>query len=102
MKKKLVLITAHFPYGTSETFLESELPILAENFEQIEILTFSKKGNKREIPKNCFVSEIKLITKPLFAYLGVFSLIFWKEIFIIKRVYKKKISIGILKTMHGF
>ena len=36
MKKKLILITAHFPYGTSETFLESELPILAQNFEHIE------------------------------------------------------------------
>lgn len=99
MKKKLVLITAHFPYGTSETFLESELPILAQNFEYIEIFTFPTKGNKREIPANCTVSEIKLNTKPLLAYFGVFSLLFWKEIFIIKRIYKKKISIGILKTM---
>jgi glycosyltransferase involved in cell wall biosynthesis len=99
MKKKLVLITAHFPYGTSETFLESELPILAQNFESIDILTFNTIGNKREIPINCFVSEIKLNTKPLLAYLGVFSIIFWKEIFIIKRIYKKNISIGILKTM---
>ena len=90
---------ANFPYGTSETFLESELPILAQNFENIEIFTFSKKGNKREIPTNCFVSEIKLNTKPFFAYLGVFSLLFWKEIFIVKLIYKKNISIGILKTM---
>ena len=99
MKKKLVLITAHFPYGTSETFLESELPILAQNFEKIEIITFPTKGDKRDIPINCSVSEIKINTKPLLAYFGVFSLLFWREIFIIKRIYKKKISIGILKTM---
>lgn len=99
MKKKLVLITANFPFGTTETFLESELPILAHNFEHIQILTFTTKGNKREVPENCSVLEIKLNQKPILAYFGVFSLLFWKEIFIIKRIYKKKISIGILKTM---
>jgi glycosyltransferase involved in cell wall biosynthesis len=99
MKKNLVLITAHFPYGSSETFLESELPILAQNFEKIEIITFPTNGFKREVPKNCTVSDINLNSKTFWAYFGVFSLIFWKEIFIIKRIYKKKISIGILKTM---
>lgn len=99
MKKKLVLITAHFPYGSSETFLESELPILAKNFEQIEILTFPIKGQKRNIPANCTVTDIKIVESRFKAYFGVFSQLFWKEIFIIKRIYKKKISIGILKTM---
>ena len=99
MKKKLVLITAHFPYGTSETFLESELPILAQNFEKIEILTFPTKGDKREIPTNCSVSEIKFNQKSIFSFFGIFSLLFWKELFIIKRIYKMNISIGILKTI---
>ena len=99
MKKKLVLITAHFPYGTSETFLESELPILAENFERIEIFTFPTKGDKREIPSNCSVTDISIDESRIKAFLGIFSLLFWKEAFIIKRIYKKKISLGILKTM---
>ena len=99
MKKKLVLITAHFPYGTSETFLESEMPILAQNFEKIEILTFPTKGDKREIPTNCSVSEIKFNQKSIFSFFGIFSLLFWKELFIIKRIYKTNISIGILKTI---
>jgi len=99
MKKKLVLVTAHFPYGSSETFLESELPILAKNFEQIEILTFLVKGEKRKIPANCTVTDISIKESNFMAYLGIFSVLFWKEIFTIKLIYRKKISLGILKTM---
>ena len=99
MKKKLVLITANFPYGTSETFLETELPILAQNFENIEIFTFSTKGQERQIPTNCSVTNITFNTSRFKAYLGVFSILFWKEIFIIKSTYKKEISLGILKTI---
>ena len=99
MKKKLILITAHFPYGTSETFLESELPILAQNFESIEIFTFPTKGNKREIPGNCKVTDINISYKSYQSLLKLFSNLFWNEIFIIKKVYKQPFSIGIVKTM---
>ena len=99
MKKKLVLVTAHFPYGSSETFLESELPILAKNFEQIEILTFPIKGEKRNIPANCTVIDILIKESTLSAFLVILSPIFWKELFTIHLRYHKKISIGILKTM---
>ena len=99
MKKKLVLITANFPFGTSETFLESELPILAKNFEDIEIFTFSTKGNRREVPGNCNVNDITISYKNYQSIFKLFSPLFWKEIFIIKNKYKQPLSIGILKTM---
>ena len=99
MKKKLVLITANFPFGTSETFLESELPILAKNFEEIEIFTFSTKGNRREVPVNCNVNDITISYKNHQSIFKLCSPLFWKELFIIKNKYKQPLSIGILKTM---
>jgi hypothetical protein len=38
MKKKLVLITAGFPFGTHETFLETEINYLCAGFEQVTIV----------------------------------------------------------------
>ena len=63
--KNLVLITARFPYGiASETFLENEFPILAEDFEQIYILPRAKDGDVgcRELPENVIVSDVLVDT----------------------------------------
>src|SRR5258706_1930952 len=35
----LILITNHFPYGTGEAFLESEIPYLVRSFNKVVILT---------------------------------------------------------------
>lgn len=37
--KTLVLITSQFPFGTSESFLESEFPFLNNNFDKIIIIS---------------------------------------------------------------
>lgn len=47
--KKLVLITSHFPFGTGESFLESELPFLVRNFDRITIIAQDTKGEKTRI-----------------------------------------------------
>jgi colanic acid/amylovoran biosynthesis glycosyltransferase len=44
---KLILLTSEFPYGTGETFLENEFPILSDSFEEILIFTERKKGESR-------------------------------------------------------
>jgi glycosyltransferase involved in cell wall biosynthesis len=36
--KTLVLITSQFPFGTGESFLEAELPLLINNFERVLII----------------------------------------------------------------
>src|SRR6266850_3425445 len=35
----LILITNHFPYGTGEAFLESEIPLLIRSFDKVVVLT---------------------------------------------------------------
>lgn len=49
--KTLVLITSQFPFGTGESFIESELPILEKNFEKIIIIAQNASDRKtRTIP----------------------------------------------------
>jgi len=40
--RRLVLLTAHFPFGFEETFLESELPILCGGFEEVDVIPFNE------------------------------------------------------------
>lgn len=58
MSQKLLLFTSSFPYGASETFLENELPYLAEAFEKVYIVTLSKANTRREVPSNVTVLSI--------------------------------------------
>jgi glycosyltransferase involved in cell wall biosynthesis len=50
--KNLVLITSQFPFGTSESFLESEFPFLFNNFDKIIIISQNVTAQKtRNIPE---------------------------------------------------
>ncbi|MAL16962.1 MAG: hypothetical protein CL670_07895 [Balneola sp.] len=59
MKDNLILLTSTFPFGTGETFLETELTYLAQGFSSIIILPTKKTltQNSRPIPKNCTVDS---------------------------------------------
>jgi len=49
--KTLVLITSQFPFGTSETFVETELPFLTGNFEKTIIIAQNTSSDViRNIP----------------------------------------------------
>ena len=51
--KTLVLITSQFPFGTGESFIESELPVLVRNYEKTIIIAQNTTGKKtRSIPDN--------------------------------------------------
>lgn len=54
MSSLCVLITTYFPYGKGETFLENELPYLANAFDDVIILASSAGSNDlmRGIPGN--------------------------------------------------
>jgi glycosyltransferase involved in cell wall biosynthesis len=59
--KNLLLVTAGFPYGKSETFLENELPIVAKGFERVTILAIGDgAGERRFVPENCKVHHLDL------------------------------------------
>ena len=51
-ERVLYLFTMRFPYGTSEPFLENELPFLAEVFESIVLIPLFKDEGVRELPEN--------------------------------------------------
>ena len=50
--RHLVLFTQHFPYGNKETFIELELPYLAEAFDTVRVVPAHISGASRELPSN--------------------------------------------------
>ena len=51
----LFLFTAQYPYGTGETFIETELEVLAARFSGILIFPLHAKGEARMIPENASI-----------------------------------------------
>lgn len=100
---KLVLFTADFPFGSGETFLETEIKYLANGFQHVLIISANTRdAQTRQLPANCTTERIDLslsLWDKLLSFKGLFSPIFWKEIQIVRNVYKMKYSKGILKTM---
>ncbi len=54
----LVIVTRQFPYGKSETFLESEILILSKYFKSITIYPSTSSIDIRELPSNVFVNDL--------------------------------------------
>ena len=95
--KKLCLYTINFPYGNSETFLESEVEILSKQFNEVHIFPIDCSGEKRKLPKNIKVHNVfvnvspdanhsKVLLSNFFKVIGLF----FKE-FVKGRVQKKYI-----------
>lgn len=103
MKNKLFLFTADFPYGTGETFLETEITYLAEGFDEVVIVSQNlSDAQTRQVPENCIVSRIELSVSnadKLKALVSLSDPLFWKEKSIVKNVYSKKLTKGIISTM---
>lgn len=57
-EKNLYLFSATFPYDKGESFLENEIPILAQRFKEIYLFPLSSKNSvKRIVPHNVFVMD---------------------------------------------
>jgi glycosyltransferase involved in cell wall biosynthesis len=83
MKKNLFLITSLFPFGSAETFLETEIKTLSNSFNEIIIMPINSFGKKREVPSNCSIFTFINGKKNIFNFLKVFYLIISnREIFI--------------------
>jgi glycosyltransferase involved in cell wall biosynthesis len=103
MTKRLILLTASFPYGKGETFLENEIHYLAEAFQEVILVCpQTSEETHRAIPSNCLVSfydkELSKSDK-LKAVLGLFEPMTRKEIEIIQKTYQLKFSKGILSIL---
>ncbi len=101
--KKLVLITSDFPFGKGETFLETEVPFLAQMFETILIVSSNDTSTEqRTLPSNCIAIRCNAVPTRFLkikSFRHLFSSNFWKEIGIIQHIYKQHLSFPILKTM---
>jgi glycosyltransferase involved in cell wall biosynthesis len=62
MNHRILIFTDNFPYGKSESFLETELEYIAHSFESVSIIPFEtgKDKNSRKIP-----DKIEVV-KPVF------------------------------------
>ena len=102
-KNILIFLTAGFPFGGGETFIENEIEILASRFDEIKIISHDVNSeDKRKVPKNTLTYRINY--KPTFllkalCFLALFNVKFWREFYRVKFIYKKPMSFGILKTM---
>lgn len=85
--KNLLLLTAQYPFGKGETFLEQEIKFLAKNFN-VTILSRDGSGIKRKVPEN--VKVFKLKKRNIFVKIGgitcsFFNKIFWQDLKIAKK-----------------
>lgn len=101
--KELILVTAGFPFGMGETFLETEIDYLAEGFDKVNIIAINPSNQKqRDLPENCHATALEIIVggkEKLKALHYLFTGLFWKEVKVIRSVYKKKITKGMINTM---
>lgn len=98
----LFLVTAGFPYGNSETFLENEIESLCKEFDKVVIITHDiiserKRNTHDSVEIHRLNYSVKGIQK-LKSIFFIFNPIFWNELRIIRKTYNKKISLVIFKT----
>lgn len=102
-EKTLIFLTAEFPYGRGEVFIEHEFPYLAATFDRIHILTnHPLSGPVRATAPHVTVShfpyELNLWDKIL-AIKGLFTKEVWKEVQIIRQQYGLRLTRGIWNTL---
>lgn len=108
MKKKyLIIVSASFPYGLREPFLETELKQHALHFDKIYLLVpkLLKEQSHHfnfELPQNVIVAQFDYTIgfwERLKGLRFIFSYVLWKEIRIIKYHYHLKLNRNIVKTL---
>lgn len=89
----LVIITNSYPYGTQEAFLEEEMKVLENYFDNIHIYTFANFGQQRTryIPQNATVYMVRKekyeLIRKLIALFSALSLSCLKEYLFTRRKY---------------
>lgn len=101
MKPDLVIVTRQFPYGNNETFLESEIPVIASYFNKITIYPSTKDKSIRSLPSNVIVNDLicsDYTNKIKWGLRTFFSFTFFKNLFqYCQKISTKKGSIAFIK-----
>ncbi|HRS18990.1 MAG TPA: hypothetical protein P5243_05770, partial [Bacteroidales bacterium] len=102
MARVLFFCTSSFPYGTGETFIENEIPFLSQAFDLIVIVSNDTiSPQTRTIPQNVVCQRISYELPKFQKFLsifGIFSKLFWQEMRIITKEYRKSITGIQIKT----
>jgi len=85
--KKIAMLTATFPHGDGEQFIESEVKYWS-NSSEFELTIFpslSKNENSRNVPNSIYINNALTVKKSIFSKLraickALFSIVFLKEI----------------------
>ena len=109
---KLILITHNYPYGQGETFLETEIQYLTEEFKEILIICKNDHDKDcRKVPENVTVKRFNpkssFLRKFIFPFLILtrarqLFLDFKKELNVLKTIYALKINILRLNMLFHF
>lgn len=101
------MISASFPYGLREPFLETELKHHALHFDKIYLLVprIPKAQSHHfnfELPSNVIVAQFEYtigVWERIAGLSYLFSYVFWKELSIVKNNYRLKVNRNIIKTI---
>jgi len=100
--KHLVLLCDNYPNSDGEFFLDDEINIISDNFENITIIcSSSKNASTRPIPINVTVvnvTQFSILQKLISIIRSLFFLPLWKDFFNLPN-YKLKPSITYLKLL---
>lgn len=88
---RLVIVTNEYPYGKQEAFLEEEIKVLEQFFEEIHIYSYAEQetNNTRYVPENAQIIRVKNkdnIAK-LLGWLSLLSPICIKEILFSRKAF---------------
>ena len=102
MSKVLFFFTSNYPFGKGEPFIENEIPFLSKNFDKIIFVSNdSNNPQTRELPLNAVCKRLSYnltLFQKIISLLGVFSILFWKELRIIKTIYKQPLTLLKIRT----
>ncbi len=105
MGKTLIFLTSSYPFDKGETFVENEMKYLEKGFDKIIIFCASRSAEpiNRYLPVNAeafyYNSNSILFIDKLISLRLIFTQLFWKELFVIRKKFSKRAISGIVKTL---
>ena len=78
----LLFVTAGFPYGSGETFIENEIDVIAKRFDRVFIVALTESNQAVREVKYSNIQVLKFYPKfsLTFKLRAVWSIFFWREI----------------------
>lgn len=81
MSKTLIFLTAQYPFGTSESFIENEIEYLADKFDEVYVISASpvNSRNVRPVPENVKVINIAPENSWTWRLASITDFNFWEQ-----------------------